>query len=173
VSIFFLDLSLRTGWAADSAEPGRPVTGLLSLVPPGGNMADGWRYGRTFESLRSALTALVPRFDPRLIGFEAPISKHQTSAKLLVTLAGIVEMVGYQFGIDVVEAHLSTIKKHFTGDGHAEKTDMLKMCRTLGWDVGRDHNRADAAAGWSYLKSLHDASWGTAHTPLFGGGARA
>lgn len=57
------------------------------------------------------------------------------------------------FGLDVKK-----IKKHFTGNGNAEKADMIKACQALGYEPDT-HNAADAIAILHMAAALNDANF--------------
>lgn len=153
--ILFLDLGLSTGWAHDGAEDGKPVTGLITL--PAG--VDG-RHGHTFDVFRAALGKLICRTAPSWLGYEAPIASlmhggtHFDACMILVTLAGLTEMVAHELGIPYRRLNVGTIRKEFCGHGHAKKPMVGRRCKELGWETGNDNNRADAAAGWWALNRI-------------------
>lgn len=66
-------------------------------------------------------------------------------------LLAVVEMYCDMFGIIPIEVHPSTLKKEFAGHGHAEKADMCRAARAIGWKGGEDgtailHDEADGIA---------------------------
>jgi hypothetical protein len=63
----------------------------------------------------------------------------------------VVRMYASGFGAYVIPVNTSTLKKEFTGDGRAEKEDMCRAARSLGWKGGEDgtslhHDEADGIA---------------------------
>lgn len=63
----------------------------------------------------------------------------------------LVEMYAAGFGIPVYEVNLATLKKRFTGNGHATKEEMCMMAHQLGWQGGHPgtalyHDEVDACA---------------------------
>lgn len=167
MTILFLDLATVTGWAIDSAsDDGKPVTGLCSLPD-----AVEMRVGHTLERYRTWLSSMVVRHEPRLIGYEEPVLLPRKSNFVLIALAGVTQMVAHQHGTKYEGVYLGTIKKEFTGRGDAKKPEMVARCRQIGWDVGGDHNRADAAAGWAYFKA-RDPNWRPNMSGLFTDGPR-
>jgi len=47
--------------------------------------------------------------------------------------------------------HVNTVKKEFTGNGHAKKEEICRVAHRLGWthghpDTDTDHDEADALA---------------------------
>ena len=180
--VIFCDLARRTGIAFDGSDPGRPVTRLI-VLPKVEDDGGGKEYGPLFGKFRAELCDLITVVRPDILGFEAainvmgiggPAQRHTTNistVRSLYGLASIAEEVGWTMGVKTYEVAISTLKKFTTGNGRAEKRDMIKMVKLLGIDVGEppDDNRADAAAGWLYLKSISDKSFRPgAATELFG-----
>lgn len=63
----------------------------------------------------------------------------------------LVEMYAAGFGIQVHDVNLSSLKKAFTGNGHADKEEMCRMAHHLGWKGGQPgtalyHDEVDACA---------------------------
>ena len=181
--VIFLDLARNTGIAKDSRTPGVPFTYVLRLPGIEGDKDEGREYGAAYAKLREHISDLITVECPDAIGFEAainvmgiggPAQRHTTNistVRSLYGLASIAEEVGWTMGVKTYEVAISTLKKFTTGNGRAEKRDMIKMVKLLGIDVGEppDDNRADAAAGWLYLKSISDKSFRPgAATELFG-----
>ena len=121
MTVLFLDLATSTGWAVDDpATQGRaPITGLASLPAA----VDG-RIGHTLDVYRGWLSKMVGHHvyhDLRLVAYEAPLMLPRKSNFLLICLAGVTEMVCHQQDVRCDGTlTASTIKKQFTGDGHAK-----------------------------------------------------
>lgn len=163
-SILFLDLATTLGWA--EGEPGeRAVCGKHRLAPAG---------AKPGEILSGYMDFLVPRlqsFRPARIVFESPfINKmNANTTRLLWSLGGITEMVGYRLGIVTLEANLNTIRKAtlgFVPRGEGVKESVMSHVRTLGYEPA-DDNAADALLGWLYACSVLDPKSAVATTPLF------
>lgn len=141
-----LDLATNTGWAS------APPDGLLKFgtktMPSTGD-----DIGRFLKDYKDWLEAFLGVETPAVVVFEAPILRngrtHPTTARKLMCLAGLTELVCREMDIPVMEANLATVKKQFTGNGHAEKDDMLAAAKRWGWNV-RNDNEADACAVWFY-----------------------
>jgi hypothetical protein len=180
-----LDLATATGYAFDGPHAGVPVTGLYRVPRSGGTKKDGLEFGPGFAAFRAWLVAMIGQVKPDILAFEAPLqivhTKHgsgggagtsQSTIRFLFGLASITEEVGAALSVETFEQNNSSIKRHFTGSGAADKAAMLRMCATLRWDVGGDHNRADAAALWSRIKSMRDPRFAPMSTPLFAVGGK-
>lgn len=179
--VLFFDLARRCGVAHDSATPGVPKTYLLTLPRTEGSKEDGWSVGPVFAALRAHIASLIPLLKPALIGFEAyipvmgrntPAERHQTSQVTIEFLYGLISVtqeVAAAHKIDAYAASIQSIKKYITGDGRADKADVIRAVQRLGWDIGTppDDNRADAAAGWAQLSSILNPKFAIKSTPLF------
>lgn len=177
--VLFLDLARKTGVAHDGPDPGRPITRLLTL-PKVDDDGGGKEYGPLFGTFRREVVALIQVVKPEILGFEAainvmgvggPVQRHQTNistVRVLYGLAAFAEEIAWAHSLRCYEVNIATIKKHATGSGRAEKSDVKRAIASFGIDHGGDDNRADAAAGWLYLKALSDKSFRPgAGTPLF------
>ena len=174
--VLALDIATKTGFAHDSPEDGRPLTGVFRAPAPEGDAEDGWEFGRTFAGYRRWLVGLIGMVKPATVAFEAPLQivqgnrskvrTNQNTIRILFGLAAITEMVIAEAGVRPYEANVMTVKRHFAGSGHADKAAMKARCRQLGWQIV-DDNAADAAALWAYMKALEDPKWAPRSTPLF------
>jgi Holliday junction resolvasome RuvABC endonuclease subunit len=168
----FLDLARRCGYAHDGPTPGIPVAGIILLPRP---EADD--LGPVYAELRRRLVPILRVVEPVAVGFESAVqamsrmaTKRETNPRTLRLLNGYVatvECLAAEWHIPCYETAATTIKKFLTGDGHADKDAMMKMCRLLGWEFGDDDNAADACAGWAHLRSLLEPGWAPRTTPLF------
>lgn len=155
--ILTLDLASQTGWAY--APPSilrvwprgvwRPgvvvppvVSGTHRIAPP------KTAFGQFFAAFEDWLGDQIWLYRPDAVVFEAPLP-HQSSqdaARRALGLVATTEKVCHQKGIRAVrEQANNTVKKHFTGNGRAQKPDMLKACRDRGWNP-TDDNEGDAQA---------------------------
>lgn len=158
-SILALDLAETTGWAI--ASPGAIAAWPLAsgaLLKNAGPMegvlcgsqklsAIKGRHGIIYVSCFRWLQDMIKVYAPSLIVVEAPIPQHksQESARRALGLSAIVDMIAEAKNINILEAHVSTVRKHFAGSGHAKKDEVLDLCRSRGWKP-KDHNAADALA---------------------------
>lgn len=153
----FLDLSLSTGWAhdfehgPDGMGTAAPKTGLCPLPSP----VDG-RLGAPLELYERWFGGVIAGFRcamiPLKVGFEAPVIMGRSPDLLLIGLAAVTQLVCYKRGVPCQAYNNQSIKKAFTGRGNAKKRETIARCLALGWEVGADDNRADAAAGWAVMK---------------------
>lgn len=167
MTVLALDIASNTGAAWDAPGGRRPL--CASWRAP---YADPKDFGSRFLSFMRWLDEVVLVVKPRILAFEAPLVPHganmKTSAdtvRYLIGLASIAEMVASDHEIEVVEENLGTIKKYFTGSGHAKKHDMMARAKALNW-AAANHNEADAAGLWAYVKAMDDPAWSFIVTPI-------
>lgn len=159
--ILALDIATRVGWAvcspdaaaawprmpsearARADDPPRILHGVQQLAPV--SRSDG----ALFAAFDNWLADMVTVHQPRWLFFEAPLLKAKgrktITAKNLIGLSASAERVGYVRELRVRTLHYSTVKKHFTGDGHAQKPAMVAEAKARGY-VPHDDNAADAIA---------------------------
>jgi crossover junction endodeoxyribonuclease RuvC len=84
--------------------------------------------------------------DVNLVVFEAPILPRETSlstARKLYGLAWHTEYVCWMRKIECFEVHLQSVKKYITGNGRADKRQMMDSVKRLGFDAAT-YDEADA-----------------------------
>jgi Holliday junction resolvasome RuvABC endonuclease subunit len=152
-TILALDLSLKTGFAV-GRDGGRLVWGVWNLGKQD-DSGSGLRFSKLAGELEDAITVHAPE----LVVYEAPAGKRgMGTARLLLALCGIVEMVSSEAGIRYREEHVGTVRKLVLGHGRPQaaegahpKSPMLDWCRAQGWDVESD----DAADALILLRYAH------------------
>lgn len=107
--VLALDLATVCGWAhgEDFQKPSYGAW-MLGTDP---------NLGRRMSVLARFLEDFITISRPELIIFEAPVAKMQTSARSLIYLAGVVEMIGYEQGIPVREEPPQVPRKLILGRG--------------------------------------------------------
>jgi Holliday junction resolvasome RuvABC endonuclease subunit len=140
--ILALDLGGCIGWAY--CFPGNePVWSHRFLPRESGPAA-------AFSVLRPWLFDRIAEFDPAVIAIEAPILNHHGKFKTAMPTA--IKLIGfYAHVIQICDEkkirHYSVsateIKKFFTGDGWAKKSDMVAAAEQRGWKTVMD-DEADA-----------------------------
>jgi crossover junction endodeoxyribonuclease RuvC len=144
--IIALDLATQTGFCVGKPDNPHPSFGEFVLPSTGDDIG---KFAVTFEDWLDEMFTL---HKPELVVFEMPILPKMTSlitVRKLTGLAWETEQKCKRLGIKVREGRASTVKKHFTGYGHAAKADTVAIARRYGWDV-KSNDAADACALWAY-----------------------
>lgn len=148
--ILALDLATTTGWAYGrvplDAARAKPLSGVIAI-------RGALTLGGFLSRFEDALLAKLVEFNPHGLIIEAPIlpkaCNRETSIKLM-SLAGIAEMTAYNSGIRWREqAQPSSVKKHWTGRGNADKAAMMAEATRRGMTFV-DDNECDAIAIWDF-----------------------
>jgi hypothetical protein len=146
-----LDLATRSGWAFGS--PGcRPACGSIDLPRGGGTAA----LGAVNAALADALGDLLKMHKPTRLIFEAPAmhmaGRSPHTARLLIYLAGVTELVAYRWSLPCFEAQVQTVRAKLAikrREGEQWKPAVIRWCQAQGWQP-RDDNQADALALLAY-----------------------
>lgn len=170
-TILALDLATRTGFALGGINDRTLTSGSVAFGKPGAPP------GAIFSRCRSWVADFVLTAKPTIVVFEQPLvpmfkvgQTNFSTIRILVGLAAIVEEQLYGSGIQVSEARVSDIRRHFIGThkhGRAAAKSMTIMaCRRLGWSPV-DDNAADAMALWHYQASVLNPRLAIETSPLF------
>jgi Holliday junction resolvasome RuvABC endonuclease subunit len=148
--VLALDLATRTGWAL--GRPGeRALHGVWRLDTATGSIGAGC------AALCDVLADAITVHAPGLIIYEAPLPpRAQTqahTARFLIALTGVVELVAYRREIEVRECPVQTWKKAVVGHGFAKKDDVGAWARAQGY-LPHDDNDADALALLAYAHAM-------------------
>lgn len=156
-SILALDLATNTGWCIAPPTAEAPRFGTLTLPSTGKDI------GLFLKKYDEWLNAMLCADDVGLIVFEAPIlprgATNPSTARKLMGLASHTEFVANNRSVMCVEANLMTVKKFFTGHGHADKSSMIATAEANGWAV-RNDNEADACAVWAFAVNQRASQFG-------------
>jgi Holliday junction resolvasome RuvABC endonuclease subunit len=166
MNVLALDLAERTGWAVRSAPWGfQPAveSGEQVHAEPNDEGRDlCYRQGLRLRRFRAWLAELLPVGGPPwLVAYERPIifpgrpagaiAAHQYEGVLLALLA--------EREVPHVAVSPSTLKKHATGSGRAEKGQMVEAARWR-WGLRADgeelgHDQADALCVLAWVLDVH------------------
>lgn len=164
--ILTLDMATKLGWAAAApdAVAAWPKGGALFSAGEAPPIHFGTKHfkagdgvpGQLLEWLEGTLETFP---ETRTVVMEAPFYKHPVPAARLQGMKGVVEAVCARRGLRCFEVAPATLKKHFAGHGRADKDQMMKMARVLGFDPP-DDNSADAIALMDYAIAIFAAAKG-------------
>ncbi len=169
-----LDLSSKTGAAWGGPDDGRPRVALWRLP----SIASRDTMDVAWAKLTLHLDELHALEKFEWMQIEAPLDTYRhtngdtrKSADLAAGLIGLWAVAccwGQRQGIEVLDANVQTVRRHFIG--HARPKDpkraVMARCAQLGWRAD-DDNIADASALWAYEMSCRYPAWAPKATPLF------
>ncbi len=134
-------------------------------------------FDMTLAKVSESLGELCRLLNAEHVYIEQPllIVGHQNAAHTtiaLMQLTGAIRAAAKRAGANVLLVAVSTVRKHFVGQGnlkkHEAKRVVMERCRLLGWDHRGNDNLADSMAVWSYGMSVRYPNWAPKATPLFG-----
>jgi len=168
--ILGLDLATSTGFCyGDGAS--LPVVGTCRMPQTGEEVGPFLFHFETW------LEETIEAVRPTMIIFEAPIIRsdgsHIMTVRKLTGLAALVELVAHKRGVEVLETHISTVKRTLTGKGNAEKHEMIFFARKAGIVISagfEGQDEADAFGVWVSAVLLHTKHAGR-WRPLIGSGS--
>lgn len=139
--ILALDLSTRTGYACGRRFERPPVLRVGTWLLP--SVVNG-SVGPTLSALDQRLARAIDEWDVERIVYESPLPAGQqtydATARMLIALPGIVEKVGHECGIDVLEGNMSSARKLVLGRGRGFwDKDLAAVNRSRARAKSRDH----------------------------------
>lgn len=142
VNILALDLGTKTGYALRRRD-GTLRYGTEVFAPRA-----SWTPGQKWQRYRAWLSKIIAEEAVNLIVFE-DVKAHGKGAVLAAHAYGgfraMLEMVADGHRVRLLPVGVSTIKKHWTGKGNANKDAMLSQAKARGFRPETD-NDADALA---------------------------
>jgi Holliday junction resolvasome RuvABC endonuclease subunit len=155
-----LDLGTNLGWTmgsflarpltlieAATIKPKQPLSGAHRIAPP------GTPVGRFLSLYADWLQKMIETHRPLGLAFESPILPKATSAQTvrkLMSLAGVTEMMGFDYGIRWIrEAQPSSVKLHISGNGGPGKENVQNAIIARGWTFSTP-DEADSLAVWDW-----------------------
>ncbi|MDX3877619.1 MAG: hypothetical protein QHC81_03935 [Achromobacter sp.] len=140
VNILALDLGTKLGWAV-RARDGKVWHGTEAFTP-----RKSWTPGQRWLRARSFLTDLIVRHQVHAIAYE-DVKRHMgtDAAHAYGAFLCLVEMLADSHRLRLLPVGVKTIKKHWTGNGNADKAAMEAQARARGFRPESD-NDADALA---------------------------
>lgn len=162
------------GYAFGGPKNGAPRSGVWPL--PG---ADEHSLDRSIKRGVQSLWELGRMLKIEHVFIEAPFNNvgdggSAHAAMVLTQMAGALRGVALLMGATVDLKAVSTVRKHFIGQGNLKasvaKPLVFERCRVLGWDCGDSYDRSDACAVWALGMSLKYPTWAPNSAPLFRSG---
>ena len=172
--ILALDPAAVTGWCLGVAGE-QPEYGHVRLAPPGSSIGRELAELRKFVETKLAtepVTAICfeapyvpvprkPRFGKAgnaVVQGAGPPPMNALTVRRLSALAGVIEMVAWEYGILCREVTTQQASAYFTGHGRwggraQKKAAVVAMAKRFGWAVEND-NDADALAIFCFAESV-------------------
>jgi len=140
--ILALDIATRFGYAVWNSVGGLEASGFGQL--PVDSLVPGKRYA----AFHLALRKLAPEAD--LVAYEDAWHQQGKAGAVYHGLLAMVQVHAYQLKAGLLAVPVATVKKHTTGDGHADKMDMMRAAKRR-WNLEpQTDDHADALGVLSY-----------------------
>lgn len=163
--ILAFDLATKTGVAV-----GGSYSDLRCWTEDLGEV--GTAHGARMFRMMNVANTLIKKYRPKLVVIEKPIASGPAGKDARLGMAyglrGVVCAMAYANGLQVREYDVSTVRKHYIGDGKLPSAEakraVFERSKLLGADPdGMD--ASDAVAVWD----LAQVSEGGKQTPMMGG----
>lgn len=151
INVLALDLSSNTGFCLHDRE-GKPKYGDVRMPPASSDHYNGTKYCFFWDWC--VFTVKTYRIEFLIV--EAPIATGRDgmfSVMQQLGMAAISELLAAKYGLRYCRANISTVRKHFTGNGRADKPAVEIACRERGF-YPQSLDAADAIAVWDWAN--HD-----------------
>lgn len=145
MKILALDTATKTGWCV--WENGIIESGVQDF-----SKKRGESNGLMFLRFRKWILDLCFCINPDLIVYEMAHHRGGAATEICVNLTGRVQEIAAQLEIESAPVRTTTLKKHATGKGNADKAAMIESARQI---IGRDpidDNEADAVCIAKYAQ---------------------
>jgi Holliday junction resolvasome RuvABC endonuclease subunit len=158
MKVLALDCSTSVGWAFFKAHGAAPMCGTWK-APSTWSIED---YGSRFAKFHDWLCDMLTTLEPNVLAFESPVLPRgsmdfpttEHTLRTLIGLVSVAELVAKLRGVRCREVNVSTAKKALTGNGRAQKSDMIVAATNRGFGVADDHQADACAVGLVALADL-------------------
>lgn len=138
MNILAIDCGTKTGWAVKIGD--KIESGIQEFT-----LKRGESPGMRFIRFRVWLGTMIRDIKPALVVYEEAHHRGGAATNFLVGLTTRVVEICAENGVDHEPVHSTTLKKHATGSGRAEKGDMIIAAnKRWGREDVDDDNEADA-----------------------------
>lgn len=131
--ILAIDPGLHMGWAFNDGMHG------VELFQPKPRESTGMKFVR----FRAWLVEVIEKLKPDLVVFEATHTRYMQAAASGFGFSAHIEAICSEHAVDYTAVQPGEVKKHATGNGRANKKQMLEAARAR-WNGVSDDNEADA-----------------------------
>ena len=147
MKILGLDMATKTGWCLYDAPSGQVIESGVQVFDKRRGESNGLRFLR----FRKWLKSFVDGFHPDIICYEQAHFRGGAATELCVGFQTRAQEVAAEVGIESAPLPTGTLKKFATGNGAANKSEMIKAAFLILGREPQDDNEADA---------VHVARWG-------------
>jgi len=139
-NILGLDLGTHTGWAI-RRRGGAILYGTAKFPNP-----KKAHPGQRWQAYRVWLSGLLDKYQIHVVAYE-DVRRHlgTDAAHAYGAFEALLQMTAASYNVELLPVGVGVIKKAFTGNGRADKQDMLRQARLAGFSPDTD-NAADALA---------------------------
>jgi Holliday junction resolvasome RuvABC endonuclease subunit len=134
--IIALDIATKTGWAVINEDGIIEDSGVEKFT--------GETRGEKLSSCMAFFFFLFKAHNPSCIVAEKPFFRG-SGTRLLMPMVGLAELSAHRNNAAFLEVPAVTVKQYLTGNGKAEKSQMMAEITKLGYSF-EDDNEADAIA---------------------------
>lgn len=137
MKVFALDIATKTGWACGDGTHKGTDFGTLDMSECKGD------YGYMAHAFKNWVSDMLHTYEPDIMSIEKTIVRRSASSYHLAGLSMIAHACGYVHEVRRKEYSPTTIKKFMTGNGFADKKQMVSAAKLRRFKV-KDDNQADA-----------------------------
>lgn len=142
MKLLALDQATLTGWAVLDECGSVTESGVWKLADP---RRTGESRGMRYVRFRSFLRQTLDKYqDIRLIVHEQTLLRGGAATEIANGLKALILEAAAEREMDVTCVHTSELKRFATGNGRAEKRDMMETCLSRFGIMPLDDNHADA-----------------------------
>lgn len=148
-TIIAIDPATRTGWAVGDYGPGAAGLRATGVVDLGVGVHPGDRFVLLSNRVKELL-ADAPH--TRVLAWEGAFHRGGPATRYHHGYVAILLWVAACRGLMTIEAKPSEVKKHATGDGHADKAAMMRFAEAHHHRKFATSDEADAAMIYSFAR---------------------
>ena len=139
--ILSLDQATVAGWAVVEDTGAVVASGVWKLADA---KRTGESRGMRYIRFRHQLKAAIEEYRPAMLCHEQTLLRGGAATEIANGLKALILEAAAERNLEVSCVHTSELKKWATGNGRAEKPEMIKAAASLSGRSPRDDNEADA-----------------------------
>lgn len=150
--ILSLDQATATGWAVVEDSGAVVASGIWKLAD---RKRTGESRGMRYIRFRHQLAAAIEEYKPAMICHEQTLLRGGAATEIANGLKALILEAAAFHGLEVSCVHTTELKKWATGNGRAEKPEMIRAANLLSGRVPSDDNEADAILIGLWASSIY------------------